>query len=125
MNKAQALHNFWSGFGITAYDETTVPDNAPFPYITYAVETDSLDNVVLMNASLWYKSYSWAEIQTKAEEIAEAIVKMQPPTIELDNGRLYIAKGTPFAQRMSEPSDDTVRRILLNISAEHRPADAD
>ena len=70
MNKAQALHNFWSGFGITAYDETTVPDNAPFPYITYAVETDSLDNVVLMNASLWYKSYSWAEIQTKAEEIA-------------------------------------------------------
>ena len=122
MNKAQALHNFWSGFGITAYDETTVPDNAPFPYITYAVETDSLDNVVLMNASLWYKSYSWAEIQTKAEEIAEAIVKMQPPTIELDTGRLYITKGTPFAQRMSEPADDTVRRILLNISAEYLTA---
>ena len=47
---------------------------------------------------------------------------MQPPTIELDNGRLYIAKGTPFAQRMSEPSDDTVRRILLNISAEYLTA---
>ena len=122
MNKAQALHQFWSGFGITAYDETTVPDNAPFPYITYAVETDSIDNVVLMNASLWYKSYSWKDIQEKAEEIAEAIVKMQPPAIELDNGRLYIAKGTPFAQRMSEPSSDSVRRILLNISAEYLTA---
>ena len=40
MDKAQALHSFWSGFGLTAYDENTVPDGAQLPYITYEVEGD-------------------------------------------------------------------------------------
>jgi hypothetical protein len=31
---------------------------------------------------------------------------------------LYISKGSPFAQRMKEPSDDMVRRIYININAE-------
>jgi formylmethanofuran dehydrogenase subunit A len=71
-----------------------------------------------MSASIWYRSTSWKDVSDKAEEIAEYIVKMAPPSIEIDNGRLYISKGTPFAQRMSEPSDDMVRRIYININAE-------
>lgn len=117
MTKAQALQSFWSGFGLPAYDSTDVPDNAQMPYITYSVSTDSLDNVVNMNASLWYRTSSWKDITDKADQIAEAIVKMNPPSIQLDNGRLYIAKGTPFAQRMSD-EDGNVRRIYLNIQAE-------
>lgn len=117
MDKAQALQNFWESFGLPAYDSTAVPDDAQMPYITYSVATDSLDNVVNLSASLWYRSTSWASISQKAEEIAEAIIKMNPPAIALDNGRLYITKGTPFAQRMQD-EDDTVRRIYLNIQAE-------
>ena len=117
MDKAQALQHFWSSFGLAAYDSTVVPDNAQMPYITYSVSTDSLNNVVNMNASLWYRSSSWKDITEKADEIAEAIVKMNPPSIQLDNGRLYITKGTPFAQRMSD-EDGNVRRIYLNIQAE-------
>lgn len=118
MNKSQALQAFWENFKIPAYDELTVPDNAAFPYITYNVKTDSIGNICLMSASIWYRSTSWKEVSDKAEEIAEYIVKMTPPSIEIDNGRLYISKGTPFAQRMSEPSDDMVRRIYININAE-------
>ena len=117
MDKAQALQSFWSSFGLPAYDSTDVPQDAQMPYITYSVATDSLDNVVNMNASLWYRSTSWKDITQKADQIAEAIVKMTPPSIQLDNGRLYIAKGTPFAQRMSD-EDGNVRRIYLNIQAE-------
>ena len=117
MDKAQALQSFWSGFGLTAYDSTVVPDDAKMPYITYSVSTDSLDNVVNMNASLWYRTPSWKDITEKADQIAEAIVKMNPPSIQLDNGRLYITKGTPFAQRRSD-EDGNVRRIYLNIQAE-------
>lgn len=118
MNKSQAIQAFWESFKIPAYDETTVPDNAPFPYITYNVKTDSIGNICLMSASIWYRSTSWKDVSDKAEEIAEYIVKMAPPSIEIDNGRLYINKGTPFAQRMSEPNDDMVRRIYININAE-------
>lgn len=117
MDKAQALQSFWGSFNIPAYDETDVPADAVMPYITYDVSTDSLNNVVNMSASIWYHSTSWKDITLKADEIARRIVTMNPPSIKLDNGRLYIAKGTPFAQRMSD-EDNSVRRIYLNIQAE-------
>ena len=117
MDKAQAIDAFWNRF-LPAYDENTVPSDIKMPYITYSVATDSLGGFLSMTASLWYRSDSWAEISRKAEEIAEFIAKMNPPSIPLDNGRLYISKGLPFAQRMSEPSDSAVRRIVLQINAE-------
>lgn len=118
MTKGQAVQQFWESFGLTAYDETTVPDDAPFPYITYTIQTDSFENEVMTTASLWYRSYKWAEISEKAEEIAETIVKMNPPSIKIDGGRLYITKGVPFAQRVSE-SDDAIRHIVLNVNLEY------
>lgn len=122
MDKSQALQVFWSGFDLPAYDELSVPDKAVFPYITYNVKTDAFENVVSMNASLWYRSMSWRDISKKADEIAEHIVNMFPPTIKIDDGRLYISMGSPFAQRMAEPNDTMVRRILLNINAEYLTA---
>ena len=121
MDKSQAIDNFWNKFGIPAYDENTVPQDAPLPRITYNVETDSFDNPVGMNASLWYRSTAWKDISKKAEEIGEYITKMFPPTIQIDGGRLYITKGSPFAQRMSDP-DDSIRRIYLSIEAEYLTA---
>jgi hypothetical protein len=118
MDKAQALQTFWESFGIPAYEQTTVPETATMPYITYSVSTDSLDNVVNMSASLWYHSTSWKDISEKTEQIARYIVGMNPPSIKFDGGRLYIAKGTPFAQRMADPNDDMIRRMYLNIQAE-------
>lgn len=118
MTKGQAIQKFWESFGLTAYDETSVPDDAPFPYITYSVKTDSLDNVVMVNVSLWYRSYSWKEISEKTEEIAKAIAHMNPPSVKIDGGRLYITKGVPFAQRMGDSADDAIRRMLLNVNYE-------
>ena len=121
MNKAQAIHAFWNGFGLTAYDENSIPTGKDAPkltYITYSFSTDSIDEPVTLYANIWDRSTSWAFVEQKAQEIAEAIVKMNPPALQIDNGRLYIAKGNPFAQRMSDPSDDMVRRVYINISAE-------
>lgn len=122
MNKAQAIHSFWSSFQWPAYDENTVPDDASFPRITYDVQTDSLDNVVLLSASLWDRSTSWERISKKSDQIAKEIVNMDPPTIKLDEGRLYITKGSPFSSRMGD-EDDSVKRIYLNINAEFLTAD--
>ena len=35
MTKAAAIYQFWNSFGLTAYEENSVPTDATFPYITY------------------------------------------------------------------------------------------
>lgn len=116
MDKGQAIQSFWESFGLTAYDENTVPDDAQMPYITYSVVTDSLDYIVILNGSLWYRSYSWAEIQRKADQIS-AFLGIHGKVYKLDYGYLYLYRGTPFAQRMRD-EDDTVRRIYFNVNGE-------
>lgn len=117
MDKAQAIQYFWSQFELMAYDENAVPDDAQYPYITYQAVTDSLDYVVGMSASLWYRSTKWEEISQKAEEISEYIT-IGGKVIPLDYGYLWIFRGTPFAQRMIDENDPLVKRIYINISAE-------
>lgn len=120
LNKSQALHDFWSGFELPAFDESTVPTGAtapPFPYITYSIATDSIGNDIGLSGSLWYRSTSWTAIDQKAEEIEKALYDMTSP-IKIDGGFLWLKRGSPFARRMSDPNDDMIRRIYINITAE-------
>lgn len=117
MDKAQAIHDFWSSFDLPAYDESSVPDEAVMPYITYNVATDSLDSVLPLHGSLWYRSTAWDEITQKAEEIAEALAANAYLIKKLDHGYVWMQKGRPFAQRMTD-EDAQVRRIYINVTAE-------
>jgi len=118
MTKGQALQSFWSGFGIPAYDGTVViPSDASMPYITYEAQTDSFESTLVLSASLWYYSESWADIEAKTQQIAQHIVTQNPPAIPIDGGRMYITKGEPFAQRMSD-ENPIIRRMVLNINIE-------
>lgn len=119
-NTWTALHTFWNSFSLTAYDENTVPDDAQMPYITYEAQTSGLGDVLLLSGSLWYKSTSWAQISNKAEAISDIIGGGMG--IPYDNGRLWVTKAIQFANRMSEPDDDSVRRIVLRINAEFQTA---
>lgn len=121
MNKAEALHTFWSSFGLKAYDENTIPtgDKLPqLPYITYSTQTDSIGNILALTGSIWYRSSSWKEVEQKAEEVAEKVGKSGYYLCRLDNGYLWITKGTPFSQRMSDPADDMIRRVYINLHGE-------
>ena len=117
MNKDQALQYFWSSFGLNAYDELTVPDEAKAPYITYEVSTDRWDSPVMLTASLWWRSMSWVEINAKRDEIASRLAN-GGQVIKLDDGFLWITQGSPFSQRQDDPSDNAIRRIILNVQAE-------
>lgn len=118
MDKAQVIHSFWASFGLPAYDENTVPDNAELPYITYEVATSSFgDGDVSLTANLWYFGKSWADISRKADEISWAIGD-GGVTLKTDTGYVWIKRRTPFAQRMSD-TNEQIRRILLGISAEY------
>ena len=122
MTKAAAIYQFWSGFGLTAYEENTVPTDAVFPYITYRLVTDSFDREVAVSASLWYRSESWTAINAKTEEISQKISR-GGKIISFDGGAIWLKRGQPFAQNMGDESDDLIKRKYLNITAEFMTAD--
>lgn len=122
MTKAAAIYQFWSGFGLTAYEENTVPDDATFPYITYQLVTDSFDREIPLTASLWYRSENWTTINAKTEEISQKISR-GGKIIPCDGGAIWLKRGQPFAQSMGDESDDLIKRKYLNITAEFMTAD--
>ena len=119
MNKAEALHSFWSSFGLLAVDEYSAYDSTmqlPENYISYEVQTANFGDSVALTANIWYHSTTWEEIEQKKDEIAEYIGwggKLLP----IDDGYIWIKQGTPFAQRMSVEKD-SIRRIVMNISVD-------
>ena len=120
MDRDQAIHQFWSGFGLKAYDENTVPDNAialnSGHYLTYAVVISIFDRPSISSISLWYKDTSWAAISQKAQQISDALGE-GGSLVAYDGGALWIKRGQPYAQRMSD-EDDTIRRIYINVEYE-------
>ena len=122
MTKAAAIYQFWSSFGLTAYEENTVPNDAAFPYITYQLVTDSFDREVAATASLWYRSERWTAINAKTEEISQRISR-GGKIISCDGGAIWLKRGQPFAQNMGDESDNLVKRKYLNITAEFMTAD--
>lgn len=116
MDKEQALHTFWSQFGVKAYDQNTVPDDASFPRITYKVATDNFDNEVALTASIWDRSKSWKGV-IDIQHLIEKALGYGGQTIKYDKGLLWVKRAAPFAQRMPDP-DDSIRRIVINIETE-------
>lgn len=117
MDKSQAINTFWNSFGIPAYDEYTVPDGTSMPYITYNASFDAVNMDVPMTASVWYRDSSWENISKKVEQISQTIgysyyIKA------IDGGYMVVKRGNVFAQRMNDPDDLDVRRILVSILVE-------
>ena len=84
MDSWQALHAFWSGFDVPAYDEQTVFDerySPAYPHITYESAAGTNGNTELLTASLWdmvdptEQTASWSWLKQKAEEIKHAIYR--------------------------------------------------
>ena len=116
MNEWTAINTFWNTFGIPAYDENTVPDDATMPYITYEAQVGEFGDKLTLVGSLWYRSTSWQAISIKAKEISDYIEG--GVSVPYGHGRMWVTKGSPFAQRMADPSDVHIRRMLVQIRAE-------
>ena len=122
MTKAAAIYQFWNSFGLAAYEENSVPDDATFPYITYQLVTDSFDREIPLTVSIWYRSESWTGINAKTEEISQKISR-GGKIIPCDGGAIWLKRGQPFAQSMGDESDNLIKRKYLNITAEFMTAD--
>lgn len=119
MDKAQAIHQFWSSFDLTAIDEQSAYDekiDLPDNYITYELQTSNFGDPLSLTASLWYYTTSWKDITDKADEIARYI-GYGGKIIAVDGGYIWIKLGTPFAQRMATEQEN-YRRIILSITVD-------
>ena len=116
MTKEYALHNFFSRWGIKAYYEGSVPDNAKLPYITYSFEIGSIGHPVYVSASLWYEG-SWTAITEKTNEISSDL-GIGGITVPYDHGLMWVVRGSPFAQRIPD-ENPIIRRIKLNFNIEY------
>lgn len=119
MTKAAALYNFFSSFGIPAYEENSIYDSKielTFPYLTYEVRTDSFGNTdTALSFSLWYRSSSWVQANAKSAEISREIGRVGK-LLECDDGKLLLMRSHPFAQNTGDDSDNLIKRIVHNIS---------
>lgn len=113
MTKWEAIQGFWEGFQIPAYDQNSVPDDAVCPYITYEAQTGDFEAPLALTGSIWYRGSSWKPVSLKSDEISRSLKQI----IKVDGGYLFLTRGSPFAQRMSD-TDDTVKRIYINLMAE-------
>lgn len=111
MKKSEAIYNFWNSFGVSAYDESYVPDNTPFPYITYNYVDDE---EFIASVSVWDKSYSWARVSDLVEQIGKRLGEKNYTLVPFDGGYFMLYQEHPFSQRMSD-EDQTIRRAVLNV----------
>lgn len=97
INTAQALYEFWSGFGLPAYTIGTVPDEqAGRPYITYSLpETEPLGQASHY-AQVWYRDTSNTALLQKVDEIKAAL--KNGVLIRCEGGAVSLRPESPFAQ---------------------------
>lgn len=113
MTKEQAITAYFKGFGVPAYDTSTVREDTTFPRITYDLSVDDFDRPVTITASIWDRSNSWESVTGIKDAISDDLGRGG----RVIDGIVWLRPATPFAQRMTDP-DKSIRRIVLNLEAE-------
>ena len=118
MTKGAALHDFFSSFGMDAYASTAVPSDVTFPFLTYDLVTGAWgDESAAITVNLWFYTESEAVPNAKAEEISK-IIGLGGKVIPCDDGYIWVKRGSPWCQSLSDESDKNIKRRYINVTAE-------
>lgn len=122
MTKAAALYQFFSSFGMPAYTSASVPDDVEFPYLTYDLITSAfLGGEVGITVNLWFYTTSEAIPNAKAEELSSAI-GLGGKMLKCDGGYIWLKRGSPWCQSLSDETSPTIKRRYINVTAEYLTA---
>lgn len=113
----KALFEFWSQFGIPAYAEDMVPDNATVPYIRYTVPRGPLMGTSVAPAYNYHRAKLMgnAERAEMAERIAEAIPQ-GGAIVRVDGGGfLILRRGSDFQTLYQDPDDRDIIGVRSNV----------
>lgn len=120
MTKTEALHQFFSGFGLPAYPVTAIPADTGDRYLTYELRVGCIDDGELsITVNLWFYTKSEAEPNAMAQQLSTALGQ-GGKTLPCDGGYIWLKRGSPWCQNLS---DGDWKRRYINVSAEFLTAD--
>lgn len=118
INTAMTLKEFFSGFDIPAYAESSVPDEVALPYITYPLTEPSWNEQAVYHCQIWYQQKHLGELLAKADQVVGAIQE----GVILKNAGSYVVMypSEPLIQILTD-EDSQRAYISLIINAYHMP----
>ena len=118
MTKGAALQSFFESI-MPAYAETSVPDDAAFPYLTYQLALNAWDNgETALSINMWFYTNSEAVPNAKTQELSDAI-GYGGVTLPCDGGFIWLKRGSPWCQSMRDENDPMIKRRYINVIAEY------
>lgn len=87
------------------------------PYLTYTTPVGGSferDGIVV---NLWYRTESESDPSKKAAEISRSISR-GGVMLPCDGGGIWITRGSPFCQSISDDTDTSIKRRYINLTAE-------
>lgn len=116
VNTATALYSLWSSFGIPAYPEYNIPDEAEMPYITYEIVKPDWRYQSNTHVRVWYRDTSYVSITNILDAISRRIG--EGLLLPLSDGFLILFKDMQFIQFQPYEADDGVKVAYLSLILE-------
>ena len=118
MTKGAALQSFFDGI-ITYYDASAVPDDATLPYLTYDLITSAWNGgEVGLTVNMWFRTTSEKEPNAAVDKLSKAI-GLGGVFLHCDDGVIWLKRGSPWAQSLTDATDKTIKRRYINVTAEY------
>ena len=119
---AKAVYGFFSGFGIPAYAQDAVPDDAELPYITYYLQEPEWSRQASGYAQVWYPSRNRAKLNELTDMIVREIGS-EGTLLGCDNGGyVMIRPETPLVSPAASGEDKTIGNLVnFILNAYHMP----
>lgn len=114
---AITLYSFWSSFGIPAYPEYNVPDDAVMPYITYELTEPEWRSQIPIYARVWYRDTSYISIAETLDDISNRIG--EGLLLSSGHGFVLLYKDSQFIQFQPYETDNNVKIAYLSMIMEN------
>lgn len=117
MTQEASLYQFFSAFDLPAFPNIAVPDDQPYPYITYPIASGTWDDDAFLTVYIYTKGESVAELTARVRTITDTL-KDGGQRLECDGGFLWLTLGNPIVNYMSDQHDKSVKYAILNINCD-------
>ena len=118
MTKGAALQSFFDSI-MTSYTASSVPENATLPYLTYELITSAWDGgEVGLTVNMWFRTTSEKEPNAAVDKLSKAI-GLGGVFLHCDDGVIWLKRGSPWAQSLTDETDKTIKRRYINVTAEY------
>ena len=118
MTKGAALQSFFDSI-MTAYASSAVPEDATLPYLTYELITSAWNGgEVGLTVNMWFRTTSEKEPNAAVDKLSKAI-GLGGVLLHCDDGVIWLKRGSPWAQSLTDETDKTIKRRYINVTAEY------